>query len=75
VITGGVRVTAVGPGPGREGGVQNGDVILSIAGQEVDSAGRYREVTGRLTPGQTVPMLVQRQGAPLFLAVQVPPKA
>lgn len=75
VITGGVRVSAVGPGPGRDGGVQNGDVILSIAGQEVDSVNRYREVTGRLTPGQTVPVLVQRQGAPLFLAIQVPPKS
>ena len=74
VITGGVRVSAIGPGPGREGGVQNGDVILSIGGQEVDSAARYREVTGRLTPGQTVPMLVQRQGAPLFLAITMPPK-
>ena len=74
VITGGVRVGTVGPGPGREGGVQNGDVILSIGGQEVDSAVRYREVAGRLTPGQSVPMLVQRQGAPLFLAVQIPPK-
>jgi serine protease Do len=74
VITGGVRVSAVGPGPGRDGGVQNGDVILSMGGQEVDSAARYREVTGRLTPGQSVPVLVQRQGAPLFLAITVPPK-
>jgi serine protease Do len=75
VVSGGVRVAGVGPGPGRDGGVQNGDVILSIGGQEVDSAARYREVTGRLTPGQSVPMLVQRQGAPLFLAIQVPPKS
>src|SRR5581483_4348020 len=74
VVTGGVRVSAVGPGPGRDGGVQNGDVILSMGGQEVDSVARYREVTGRLTPGQSVPVLVQRQGAPLFLAIQVPPK-
>ena len=25
--------------------------------------------------GQTVPMLVQRQGSPLFLAIQVPAKS
>lgn len=72
VISGGVRVSGVGPGIGREAGVQTGDVILSISGQEVDSAARYREVVGRLTPGQSVPMLVQRQGSPLFLALQVP---
>ncbi len=75
VVTGGVRLSAVGAGPGREAGLEAGDVILSIAGQEVDSAARYGEVVGRLTPGQTVPMLVQRQGSPLFLALQVPPKS
>ena len=75
VVTGGVRISAVGAGPGREAGLQGGDVILSIAGQEVDSVSRYGEVVGRLTPGQTVPMLVQRQGSPLFLAIQVPPKS
>ena len=75
VVTGGVRIGAVGAGPGREAGLQGGDVILSIAGQEVDSVARYGEVVGRLTPGQTVPMLVQRQGSPLFLAIQVPPKS
>ncbi len=74
VVTGGVRISAVGAGPGREAGLLGGDVILSIAGQEVNSVARYSEVVGRLTPGQTVPLLVQRQGSPLFLALQVPPK-
>ncbi len=74
VVSGGVRVSAVGAGPGREAGLQTGDVILSIAGQEVSGVARYAEVIGRLTPGQTVPLLVQRQGSPLFLALQVPPK-
>ncbi|MBV8063123.1 MAG: Do family serine endopeptidase, partial [Nevskia sp.] len=35
VIAGGVRVDTVGPGPGRDGGVLDGDVILSMGGQEV----------------------------------------
>jgi serine protease Do len=74
VVTGGVRIGAVAAGPGREAGLQAGDVILTIAGQEVDGTARYGEVVGRLTPGQTVPMLVQRQGSPLFLALQVPAK-
>jgi len=74
VASGGVRIGAVGAGPGREAGLQAGDVVLTIAGQEVDSLVRYGEVVGRLTPGQTVSMLVQRQGSPLFLALQVPPK-
>lgn len=74
VVSGGVRVVEVGPGPGRDAGLIVGDVILSIASQEIDSADRYAQVAGRLTPGQTVPMLVQRQGAPLFLALGVPAK-
>jgi serine protease Do len=74
VVSGGVRVASVSPGAGREAGVLPGDVVLSVAGQEVDSVARFQEVAGRLTPGQTVPMLVQRDGAPLFLALAVPPK-
>jgi serine protease Do len=74
VVSGGVRIAAVAAGAGREAGLEAGDVILSISGQEVDSLARYGEVIGRLTPGQTVPLLVQRQGSPLFLALQVPPK-
>jgi serine protease Do len=73
VIAGGVRVVEVGPGPGRDAGLIPGDVILSIASTDIDSAERYAQIAGRLTPGQTVPMLVQRQGSPLFLALAVPP--
>ncbi len=74
VVSGGVRAIAVDAGPGRDAGLLVGDVILSIAGQEIDSSERYAQVAERLTPGQTVPLLVQRQGAPLFLALAVPVK-
>jgi len=72
VISGGVRVQDISPGPGRDAGLIPGDVILSIASQEIASAERYAEVVGRLTPGQSVPVLVQRPGGPLFLALSVP---
>jgi serine protease Do len=74
VISGGVLVTDVESGPGRDAGVQRGDVILSIASQDVGGPERFEEVAGRLTPGVTVPMLVQRRGQPLFLQLQLPPK-
>lgn len=74
VVSGGVRVVTVAAGPGRDAGLLAGDVILSIAGQEIDSSERYSQVAERLTPGQTVPLLVQRQGSPLFLALAVPAK-
>ena len=72
VISGGVRVTRVLRGPARDAGVQPGDVVLTLAGQEVDSPERFAEVAGRLTPGTTVPMLVSRTGAPSFLPLEVP---
>ncbi|HVT35873.1 MAG TPA: PDZ domain-containing protein, partial [Nevskiaceae bacterium] len=70
--SGGVLVEEVRNGPAAVAGLRPGDVILQIAGQEVDSPDRFSEVAGRLTPGQTVPMLVQRAGAPVFLSLDVP---
>lgn len=72
VISGGVRVIEVRRGPARDAGVQVGDVLLTLAGQEVDSPERFAEVAGRLTPGTTVPMLVSRTGAPSFLPLEIP---
>ena len=54
--------------------LEDGDVILSIAKQEVDSPDRFAELVTRMTPGVSVPMLVQRHGEPLFLQVQAPPR-
>ncbi|AXQ30225.1 DegQ family serine endoprotease [Solimonas sp. K1W22B-7] len=68
----GVMVAEARDGPAARAGVRAGDVLLQISGQEVGSPARYEEVARRLTPGQTVPLLVQRRGAPLFLALDVP---
>ncbi len=73
IVGGGLFVSAVADGPAARAGVRQGDILIQVAGQEVDTVARYNEVLGRLTPGQTVPVLVQRRGAPLFLALDVPP--
>ncbi|SFF55214.1 serine protease Do [Fontimonas thermophila] len=75
VVGGGLMITEVRDGPAARAGVRPGDVLIQLAGQEVDSVSRYREVVDRLTPGQTVAVLVQRRGAPLFLALDVPAPA
>jgi serine protease Do len=72
VVSGGVLVLGVADGPAARAGLRAGDILLQIAGQETDSVARVAEVASRLTPGQTVPVLVQRRGAPLFLALDVP---
>ncbi|MES0873595.1 Do family serine endopeptidase [Sinimarinibacterium thermocellulolyticum] len=75
VMHGGLMVVAVTDGPAARAGVRPGDVLLQIGGQRVDSLERFAEVTERLIPGQTVAVLVQRRGAPLFLALDVPVSA
>ena len=72
IVSGGVIVTRVTPGVGQEAGLREGDIILTIAGNEIDSAERMSEVIGNLRVGQSVPVLVQRRGAPLFLAMEIP---
>ncbi|HEX4895096.1 MAG TPA: DegQ family serine endoprotease [Solimonas sp.] len=75
VVSGGVLVMDVAPGPAARAGIREGDVLLQISGQEIASPERLAEVARRLTPGQTVPALVQRRGAPLFLSLDVPAAA
>jgi serine protease Do len=72
VLSGGVMVMEVDEGPALRAGVRVGDVLLQINGQDVDSPKRFIEVAGRMTPGATVAVLVQRRGAPLFLSMEVP---
>jgi serine protease Do len=73
IVSGGALVTEVAEGPGREAGLLPGDILLTIAGNEIDGPARLAEVVGRLTPGRSVPVLVQRRGQPTFLALDVPP--
>lgn len=75
LVAGGVLVVEVSDGPAARAGVRAGDILLQLSGQETGSPQRFEEVVGRLTPGQTVPLLVQRRGAPLFLALDVPAAA
>ena len=74
VVSGGVLVEDVGDGAALRAGVRPGDVLLQISGQQVDSPQRLAEVVSRLTPGVSVPVLLQRRGAPLFLPMDIPEK-
>ena len=69
---GGVRVVAAAPGPAQKAGVQAGDILLSLAGEPIDSPRKFKDAVVTLKPGSSVPLLIQRGGAPLFLALEVP---
>ncbi len=72
IVSGGALVLEIHEGAGRDAGLLPGDILLTIGGSEVDGPERLAEVLGRVTPGESVPMLVQRRGQPTFLALEVP---
>jgi S1-C subfamily serine protease len=62
----GVKVAGVTAGsPAERAGVQEGDVLLRFAGQEVANLRGYSEILEGLEPGQTVRVVVERSGEEL----------
>ncbi len=59
----GALVASVRAGePAAKAGIKVGDVILSVAGQEIDDAGDLTRTIGQLSPGKTVSIEVWRKG-------------
>lgn len=66
----GVRVYAVRPGsPAMKAGVQEGDVLTSLAGEKVADRNDFRAVLRRLVPGQQIEVDLLRDGQALRLPV------
>jgi aminopeptidase N len=59
----GVRVAGVTPGsPAEKAGVGEGDVLVRFAGRPVENLRGYSEILKGLEPGQTVTVVVERDG-------------
>jgi Do/DeqQ family serine protease len=73
----GVVVTDLWPtGPAARAGVAAGDVIVSIDGQEVDNDAGINYSVGTRPPGETVALVVRRNGGPprtLSARTEAPP--
>ncbi len=65
----GAIVTDVPPGPAQEGGTEVGDVILSFAGEDVDDTRELVRIVGESSVGETVRVLVFRDGETQTLRV------
>lgn len=68
---GGVLVTRVQAGPARKAGVRRGDVVLTINNVDIKDAKHFKEIVDDLPADKSVPILVQRRGGPVFLALKV----
>lgn len=68
---GGVVVTNVQAGPARKAGVRRGDVILTINNIDIKDAKHFKDIADDLPTDKSVPLLVQRRGGPVFLALKV----
>lgn len=68
----GVKVTGVDDGPAARAGIRRGDVLVSMANQPVTDPERFHELAQSLQPGQSVPVLVSRNGNPKFLPLRKP---
>jgi serine protease Do len=68
---GGVLVAEVKDGAAHRAGVRQGDVILMIDGVGVKNAVHFKELAAGLEGEKPVPLLVQRRGNPLFLALRL----
>lgn len=68
-IRGGVLVTGVSRGPAQRAGIHAGDVILSLAGHDVDSVAAFKTIVAQTPKTGPVPVLVHRDGGAVFLAL------
>ena len=68
----GVLVEHVDEGPAGKAGIRKGDLLLLIDNQKVRDAVHFSELVSALAAGKSVPILIQRRGGPLFLAMKVP---
>ncbi|MGE0371461.1 MAG: DegQ family serine endoprotease [Gammaproteobacteria bacterium] len=67
----GVLVDATESGPASKAGIRRGDIILQFNNVEVGSVEQLKKLVADLPAGKAVPILVQRRGSPIFLALKL----
>ncbi|MEM7027667.1 MAG: DegQ family serine endoprotease [Pseudomonadota bacterium] len=67
----GVLIEQVGEGPAQTAGIKRGDVLLLLNNQKVKNRDHFNELVTNLPENKSVPVLIQRRGGPLFLALKI----
>ncbi|MBI1421918.1 MAG: Do family serine endopeptidase [Gammaproteobacteria bacterium] len=69
---GGIIVKEVTDGPAADAGIIRGDVLLRIDGHDINGVRQFHDLLEKLPKGKPVPMLIQRNNSPIFLALKIP---
>jgi serine protease Do len=67
----GVLVTGVAQGPAAQAGIRRGDVIMLMNNEKIDSVETFNSVAEDLPANKSIPVLIQRRGNPIFLALKL----
>ena len=67
----GVIVSQISSGSAYKAGVRMGDVILLINNVKIKSTKHFDELIDQLPKDKSVPILIQRRGGPIFLALRL----
>lgn len=67
----GVYVEEVKVGPAAKAGLRKGDIIIMINNINVEDAKQFGRLAEELPTDKSVPILVQRRGGPIFLALKI----
>lgn len=68
---GGIVVDSIESGPASKAGIRRGDVILQFNNADVGTVEQFKKLVADLPAGKAVPILVQRRGSPIFLALKL----
>lgn len=67
----GVIVSQVSSGPAYKAGIRSGDVMLLINNIKIKNTNHFNELVNQLPKDKSVPILIQRKGGPIFLALRL----
>jgi serine protease Do len=67
----GVFVQSVNQGPALNVGIQRGDVILRIQNNVIRDEADFDKIVKKLPANQSIAILIQRRGSPIFLALKI----
>ena len=67
----GVLVESVNEGPAQKAGVRKGDIILLINNEKISDSQHFDKLVKELPVGKSIPILIQRRGGPIFIALKL----